>query len=599
MPCRSCRNLLLNMTDSPMTSVDRVFLNDARIEEAGRQVASLIWDDLSWIERRKESVAIVDDTVLRRQISVEFSLRGTTRALVDRSDGESDSLYCAPVFVLPKAPANLMAFDLVDESGSSLRLVNRVDNARISGAALRSMASACLQSSSEHKPVSGRLAREIDLIAEGPPGESEQRATRLINGALAGCAGEAAALRGNGRFCWWLSTIAHSSIVIAVFRAARPTRKLIKLTFEEPIAAEMRLRQQMGWEPYRVWVDSPLVEARTYHFEAESPPGLRITEAWLNDDASDQPPRDAGFLRRVHLYRANAQTTGAATAVLHLQVSGSFSGGAVLAALLTTAALLACALAADVISRNATSAPALLLFLPGLIATYVARPDQHALTTRLLSNARRLLIVTAGIAYVAAAKVALSNASLTAGKPLSAMELNERTDTLRLWLFPLTAVSALLLVALLATHMRGRLALRRGPRDSDLGDSLFVAGSATDVLRSLRSEESAPDGYTNYADGEWGVIFERRAWHGRWIVAADVEPAHTTGGHPADRSVRRDEDDVCVVSVAATYQLGSTTLEPPWLRSPARRAARTFLTDLQTRWCEPDAARSPRAAERS
>ena len=52
------------------------FLVPDRIEEIGELIAPMIEHDLSWIERRKESVVILDDTALRRQISVDFSLRG-------------------------------------------------------------------------------------------------------------------------------------------------------------------------------------------------------------------------------------------------------------------------------------------------------------------------------------------------------------------------------------------------------------------------------------------------------------------------------------------------------------------------------------------
>src|SRR5689334_9176646 len=96
------------------------FLTDERIDQVADQVEPMLRDDLSWIERRKERVSIIDDTALRRQISIDFSLRREALPLPNvPPDSNGDSLFCAPGFVLPKTPAHLMSFDLCDESGHS------------------------------------------------------------------------------------------------------------------------------------------------------------------------------------------------------------------------------------------------------------------------------------------------------------------------------------------------------------------------------------------------------------------------------------------------------------------------------------------------
>src|SRR5271166_1794574 len=382
------------------------FLTPERIVIVGKLIEPLIRDGLSWIERRKERVTILDDTALRRQISVDFSLRRTTTPIPDSvPEGSEEQLYCAPVFMLPKAPANLMAFDLFDETGQSLRVVSRVDNAQISGVTLCHMAERILKAQERELPAP--LAVELKQIAAVNADEGKQRALRVQHSLQSEYADETALLADDERFCWWLSALAHSSILVVIYRERAPRRKIIKLAFEQPIESELKWRTSLGWDPYEVWVDSPLIEARTYHFEAEAPPGLRITKATLSDDRHNIPVKDHGFLRRVHLYREDAAQAGAGTAVMRLCVGASFGGGAFLSAALTTGALLGAAVFADKIATNPTSAPALLLFLPGLIATYIARPEQHPLTTRLLWGARRLLLGIALLAYAAAARVAL------------------------------------------------------------------------------------------------------------------------------------------------------------------------------------------------
>lgn len=89
---------------------------------------------------------------------------------------------------------------------------------------------------------------------------------------------------------------------------------------------------------------------------------------------------------------------------------GEFLGGAAIAAGLVFAVLVGCRIAAHSIAQSSTSAPSLLLVLPGLVATYIGRPDQHALTTRLLSFARYLLLLLSGAtALFSAAVVALGS----------------------------------------------------------------------------------------------------------------------------------------------------------------------------------------------
>ena len=52
---------------------DRRFLTSERIREIGELTTPMIGRELSWIERRKESVKLLDDSSLPgRQISVDF-----------------------------------------------------------------------------------------------------------------------------------------------------------------------------------------------------------------------------------------------------------------------------------------------------------------------------------------------------------------------------------------------------------------------------------------------------------------------------------------------------------------------------------------------
>jgi len=518
--------------------------------------------------------------------------------------------------MLPKSPANLMAFDLFDETGQSLRVVSRVDNAQISGVALCRMAERILDS--QGRQLSPALAAELRQIAEVDADEGKQRALRVEHCLEPDYASETELLTRDERFCWWLSALAHSSILVVIFRALTPRRKIIKLAFEQPIESELKWRTSLGWDPYEVWVDSPLIEARTYHFEAEAPPGLRITEAKLSDDRHRIPVKDHGFLRRVHLYREDAAYAGAGTAVMRLCVGASFSGGAFMSAALTTGALLGAALFADKIATNPTSAPTLLLFLPGLIATYIARPEQHPLTTRLLWGARRLLLAIALLAYTAAARVALS------GGQVQGALVHQRTSELQLWLYPSAVVSTLLLGALGVTYLR----VRR-PKDSSAGADhsiqRYVAATVEQVASYLAAGSLTPDGYELIETQPGRVSFLRSALHGYWTMTVTIsvdpeppaEPVSTSSqlGTPPIRAAddshqlerrrehrecqgeRRNEAETvsavtvvqpsCWVTVDGTYTSRIAGALARRLLSNDRSRAQSFLAALQDWATEP------------
>jgi len=492
----------------PIPAAPGGFLTPARIEKIGDLSAPLLAEPLAWIERRKESVKILDDTALRREISLDFSLRSASvEPLLKAQDPDQFALYCAPLFVLPKVSGALMGFDLCDEDGRSLRLPARDDNARISAAALIAMVSLRLLARKLTLPDELR-ERLRDIACSEDTLHAERLAQRLTAGSLSPWSNQLQVIRADERLCWWIRTLAQSSLVVVLYRAADHRRKLIKLSFEENFDSDVRILTRLGWEPYQVAIDSPLIEARSYHLEVTAPPGLRIAGASLIDDkSSQQTDPEHPNARRAHLYRRRAADAGAATALLRLSVSGvGFVSGGFLAASLAFVALLACAIFASRIASNPTSAPALLLVLPGLIASYVGRSDQHALTTRLLSWARYALLFAALTTYVAAARVALD------GGAAKGVAIPGRTSALQEWLFPLAGLALVALAILGVTFARARMHL--GPvRSYFFGNRVFtamcVAMSPQQLMAHLRTAQVPrllPDDYELVDDDDQRVL---------------------------------------------------------------------------------------------
>jgi hypothetical protein len=428
-----------------LTSQDQS-LKPEDLAALGPACAELLLPGAEWIHRRREAVEILDETALRRQVSVDFTLPRYLNSGL-RLPKRTGRGYPAPVFVLPKtSPANLMSFDLEDAGGKSLPLMTKAENGQLSAACLKAMASLVMPAVSA---LELELERELELIATEGSADAEGRAEMLLNRELSDPAEtQRRLLLADERFRWWLFTLAHSSVVL-VWCEACNRREIVKLTFRAPMSHQPSLGVSSGWRPYELLVDSSFVEARNHHFEAQAPNGLRIVEAQLGSE--NDAVRDTGFLRRIHLYLRNAERAGGTTAKVYLRVSAQgFIQSAWLPALLVSLALAGAYAKASEIAVNPNAAPALFLLLPGLIATYVGRPDLHALTSRLLGLARRLLLLSALAAYVVAGTVASLGATAAVGSP----EAADRTHTLHVVAAVALLVSLVPLLVLVVARAR-------------------------------------------------------------------------------------------------------------------------------------------------
>lgn len=392
-------------------------LTVSELDELGEFCVRLLSGTEPWISRRKESITVLDEASLRRQQSVDFCVDA-----IDSLDGYRDmcqrifgfGIRIAPLFILDKDPYASLAFDLKDEAGRSLSLMTREENGLVSAATLKVLCRnklrdaefAHLPSSLEEKVEQLALADAsggvdwLDRLQNPLPGDPAQKE---IN-ALLERPGE------DGEMSWWLNTLAVSSIVLVALEPSRAHRRVIKISYEQSVERERpRLPARLGWRSFKTRVRSPLIRSGHYHLEVKAPPDFRLTGASLVVDRTKGRQSSPGFRRRAQLYRDGVNDARGAIAQFSLRVSGrGVLGGALTASILVLVAILACMNFSDAIAEGSTGGPALLLVLPGLIATYAARSDQHGLTTRLLAIPRWILLLFAGVsAYYAAGMVAL------------------------------------------------------------------------------------------------------------------------------------------------------------------------------------------------
>ncbi len=416
-----------------------------------------VCEDSSWVIRRKESVVVINDTTVRRQLSVDFEFADVAEAVAATSDGKA--VHCVPLLLLRKAPAAFTGFDFFDEGGRSLPLPLRFDNAEVSAATLERLAVRVLSASPKGSTrPSAELTRQLRDVALEPDDDAAERLLERISDPIERDPdrSDKRILWGDEDFRWLAESLAASSIVVVPIADLGGSRRIVKLSYDETLAPARRdwtvgrlrrlrrLRQRVlesvGWRGYVLYVASPFIGGRTYHFELSAPEGMIITDGLLVDAESVQ--HATGPRSRVHFYVPDAEARRQALSIFQFRIrAGGFVAGAWVTAMIIAIALTACWHWADHLTGTSNSAPALLLLFPGIVAAYVGRVGDHPLTGRLLANARRLLFLAGALAYVGAARLAVISTEYPAG-----------TTSLRHLFFGLGLAAWIILAALLATR---------------------------------------------------------------------------------------------------------------------------------------------------
>jgi hypothetical protein len=268
---------------------------------------------------------------------------------------------------------------------------------------------------------------------------------------------------------WLLRKLATSSPLLVHVRRAPTGRQTIRLGYDENVFKSQldgvgkSLVARSGWLAYPYVIYTPYVGAASYHFEFIAPHGVEAIHSELleqspeeadwdrdpqetrnvpealvdhdDDDESARPKYDYVPIRgeRVHLYRIEDPIADALLAKVYLRASrAGFISGAALAATAIALILLACAVLTRPLVSHGTGSQALLLLLPGLLATVVARAGGHGLVIRMLQGARRTLLLSGVFAFIGAGMLTLINT----GKGAHATPWQR-------WVFILLAIAAL------------------------------------------------------------------------------------------------------------------------------------------------------------
>lgn len=406
----------------------------------------------SWVYRRVETFTVVEERRFRRQMSIDFRMPDW---IIEAAETLGLTNLPVPLLLLEKRA--LVAFDLRDASGKSLPALDRMQNGALSIAALDYAFAA-----ETSLPTLEGLPHQLHSVVM----KSVTTASELLEH-LASVDGHESN-EAITRLKWAVATLDTRFVLVADMPIAElRERTVVKVGYEEEVflgtgkkisSSETKwwatAKARFGLSDAAIILATPEISScESYHFEIRTPSGIDCASVALTLD--DVPPDKA----TVRVDRgAPSGSIGHLVASLdpskRLPTQGPLDfkvvcslrpslDGFVLASFLTgTLATLLLAVATGFYRRFADQAPdpaiALLLVVPGLVSTFLVRPGEHVMTSRLLRYVRGLTLLP-GLALFAAA-------ALLAGRP---------TRPVLLW-----GWLALVVIATIATTLLGRIAYR-------------------------------------------------------------------------------------------------------------------------------------------
>jgi hypothetical protein len=451
-----------------------------------------------WVNRRVEQLEFLDVRAVRWRVSVDFEVPETAPV----TDVGGQEFRLVPLTSWEKD--NLVAFDLRDETGTTLWLPTSAETDHLLSSALICWAGTILKQSPAQMPAELKETLKA-IVSEKPPQKDEDKdlfayMTRLmtIKDGEDECARYLSALKGNLSFWSQVNELWRNFLIIVAVPDKPRSRHVFKMTFESKIgfrqAGSMRQRiaQSMGW---RAWRLELFIGGRggSQHLEIAAPPGVEIVRirARPRAAAADRSTyvTSYGGSPHVHIRIPAQRLRYLATTRVRVSRPGWLTT-CWLAGLVIALVLLSAAVKLSVLFSNAPeagTAATLLLALLGVLATMLVDPGAHPLASRLLLGSRILVAIDSGAVLLAAGSLLLDS--------------SRHPPTPGWW--ALFAVSLLCAVGLTGSRFRPKGPQKTMASDSEKEQEDQPAGQAAQLdLTSL--EIPAADGYHYSDQNEWG-----------------------------------------------------------------------------------------------
>ena len=380
---------------------------DELYEQASDAVAlaclELLTDEDRWIHRRVETIDLLAQELVRRQVTVEFTL---PQRLLDELRVGPRGPWCVPVAILEKRP--LRNFDLRENDEW-----RPVLGAGSGGPIAAGLVTAAARLAIAPEPLERDVAARLELIARSDLSAAHTALAELH--ARVEDAPQLDAILADDTSAYFLATFAESYMLVALL--AQPHgRRILKYAYDEHLGSvrgragrARRIARRLGWSPLVIDIEVPTAaHAASYHAEVVVPEELRldafVLDAWSGELLSTDIERGVDRAS-LHAPRVPLRTDPLLTTAISAERSGVPTLALVISAV-TSLLLVLGASVARLDSPTAGSSVAVLLAGSALFAAAVARGHEHRLVRGIFAAPRWLLSIVALAALAAAASVA-------------------------------------------------------------------------------------------------------------------------------------------------------------------------------------------------
>jgi hypothetical protein len=417
---------------------------DRRLADIARDSGVALRGTGDWLHRRVERIHFTEGFMIRRKVSVDFSIPPDLPPFHKTEGDDNPNVYFVPVALLRKWPP-LLDFDLRGEDGCPLPLLTTTRNRKVDAAAIVGLAP-----EGNERSCMETLLERVATDDEPEAREALDAIGTFLNARLSDLTrDDLQAWLPVLRLC---ATLVGNSLLWVRVEAVPGERRIIKFSFAEYLSSELvvwrRLFAALSWVPRRYGFLVPnMGERETYHLEIVPPSELAVSRDRLRQ--YDFPPLTVTRRRRKRLgllLRALKQVikggvqsrvgefrglSGTAGERAYFYVAGTHNqyglatidlvlgnqaliSSALRASLVVTTLLGTALLARGSVVHHLDGAVALMVIFPALLALLVMRSGEHPLMRQMVSGVR-FLLVSAAVLPVVDALVMLSYAHPRAG----------------------------------------------------------------------------------------------------------------------------------------------------------------------------------------
>lgn len=393
----------------------------------GLATALLVVRRQEWLHRRVESVTWEDQDVIRRSISVDFTLPHWAPEYLKVSVSKRTPI-AIPITLLRKGV--LTHVNLSDEGNDAVPLLSGTQVGALAEMALLATAELALNDT-VHPSIAGDIQR---LTWDRRAGEDEKRRQlpsdtfdRLFSPGQP-AAQSRAALQRHPVFLPLAKIFDGNFIAAVLLTIAGGDRRVIHFAYDEMLEkvdhSIKRITAELvkGTFSRRIGVFALAAgDAASFHMEAEAPEGLRISSRVTLTQTQDDKPREGvpprfekvGSYLRIHIHCDDVQASDRLAVMLRIGPrSSTIVRGAALTSGLTLLAVIAIRIQIhDIHKHNAAGAAAVLLVIPTILSVWIARSQEHPATTHLLWPVR--IVATAPAVFGLAAAGVLVSTEIT------------------------------------------------------------------------------------------------------------------------------------------------------------------------------------------